>query len=656
MAKHLLFGSSYSRRTALKVVAATSAAVVAGPPALAQASSHGAGPQYLRDSHPRLLAKPSDFDAVASRVVADEVSQGWFSTLEELGTELLAAPTPAFPNNASLLSTARTAVNRIYTLALLEQLGGDPAYAQRARAEIAAIAEFPQWSRTNPPKLADDFLSIAEMTHAMAIGYDWLYHTMSEDERADARDAIIDKGLQTALNAYREDSIYTSSPNNVGIVTNAGFGVGALAIAPESPSIAREVLRKSLHSIRPAVEQLSPDGSSPEGGYWGYVIRYLSIYLAALESSDVRDRGLSHVVGLSETGNYAIYLTGPSGQFFNYSDSDPTSQQPPELLWLSERYSKPVYTWWGSRSRSTSTLYLPRYLLWYDPSKDVGPLESELPLDIHFASVEVATFRSAWEDPNALFAGFKAGDNASSHGDLDEGTFVIDANGRRWATELGKDNYGLSGYFDYDGGRRWNYYRKRAEGQNTLVINPSSAPDQLPDASCTIPRYESSASGGYAIADLTSAVPGDAVTSWKRGLAMVDQRQRILVQDEVSPNGHVAAWWFMHTTAQVAISEDGRSAWLTMEDEDGGNPANLLVQMLSAPPGSVFTLRDAAPLPTSPHPQGQSPNTGVSKLAIEVSADEAFRLAVLFTPITAPVDQDLPIPSVIALQDWSTDM
>ncbi|WP_165962904.1 heparinase II/III domain-containing protein [Occultella glacieicola] len=593
---------------------------------------------------------------MASRVVTDEVSQGWFSTLEELGTELLAVPTPTFPNGASLLNTARTAVNRIYTLALLEQLAADPSYAQRARAEIAAIAEFPQWSRTNPPKLADDFLSVAEMTHAMAIGYDWLFHTMSDDERADAREAIIEKGLRTALNAYREDSIYTGSPNNVGIVTNAGFGVGALAIEPESPLIARDILRRSLHCIRPAVQQLSPDGSSPEGGYWGYVIRYLGIYLAALESSGVRDNGISQTVGLSETGNYAIYLTGPAGQFFNYSDSDPTSQQPPELLWLSERYSNPVYTWWGSRSRSTSTLYLPRYLLWYDPSKDVGPLESDLPLDIHFASVEVATFRSAWEDPDALFAGFKAGDNASSHGDLDQGTFVIDANGRRWATELGKDSYGLSGYFDYGGGRRWNYYRKRAEGQNTLVINPTSAPDQLPNASCHISRYESSAAGGYAIADLTGAVPGDAVTSWQRGVAMVDQRRRTLVQDEVTPNGHITAWWFMHTTAQVAVSEDGRSASLTMADEDGGNPATLLVQMVSAPPDSAFTVRAATPLPTSPTPQGQSANAGVSKLTIELAADDAFTLAVLFSPITEPANPDLTTPSVVALHDWSTDM
>ena len=76
--------------------------------------------------------------------------------------------------------------------------------------------------------------------------------------------------------------------------------------------------------------------------------------------------------------------------------------------------------------------------------------------------------RSAWDDPNAVSVDFKAGDNKANHSHLDLGSFIVDALGVRWACDLGADDYNMPGYF---GGKRWTYYRLRAEGHNTLVIN-----------------------------------------------------------------------------------------------------------------------------------------------------------------------------------------
>src|SRR5207249_7256456 len=85
---------------------------------------------------------------------------------------------------------------------------------------------------------------------------------------------------------------------------------------------------------------------------------------------------------------------------------------------------------------------------------------SDAPLDARFGGhAELAMFRSAWHDPRALFAGFKAGRNDVAHAHLDLGSFVLDADGVRWAQDLGADDYYLSGYFDLQSGQRWLYYR-----------------------------------------------------------------------------------------------------------------------------------------------------------------------------------------------------
>ena len=67
-----------------------------------------------------------------------------------------------------LLDQSRAALRRISTLAGLYRLDGDHRKADRARLEMLAAAAFPDWNPSH-------FLDVAEMTNALAIGYDWLY-------------------------------------------------------------------------------------------------------------------------------------------------------------------------------------------------------------------------------------------------------------------------------------------------------------------------------------------------------------------------------------------------------------------------------------------------------------------------------------------------
>ena len=220
------------------------------------------------------------------------------------------------------------------------------------------------------------------------------------------------------------------------------------------------------------------------------------------------------------------------------------------MFWLAREFNQPVLAWYERRATKPSALDL----LWFDPAGD-GPKAAGLPLDKYFRGAEVAVLRSEWDNPKALFVGFKAGDNKANHSHLDLGSFVFDAAGARWAMDLGADDYNLPGYF---GAQRWNYYRLRAEGQNTLVINPTAAPDQDPAARTQIIRFKSKPERAFAIADLTPAYAKNARRVW-RGIALLD-RNKALVQDEIQADKPIDLWWFMHTPASVSIESDGRAA------------------------------------------------------------------------------------------------
>jgi hypothetical protein len=585
----------------------------------------------LNKAHPRLLATTDDFAQLKKRIATNSQLQSWHSNLQTQA-EAIIKQTPSryeIPDGLRLLATSRRVLQRVYTLALLHLLDGDPRYAERAWQELAAAAEFPDW---NPRH----FLDTAEMTHAFAIAYDWLYDVWTPEQRAELQQAMVEKGLKAALPLYRAHSGWTRARHNWNQVCNGGIGMGALALADVEPQLAGEILHGALESIQLAMAEFAPDGAWKEGpGYWNYATSYNVVFLAGLQTALGTEFGLSQIGAFRETGLFPVFLTGPLGRTFNYADGGDSAIFAPQMFWLAREFNRPVLAWYERRATKPSALDL----LWFDPAGD-GPKAAGLPLDKYFRGAEVAVLRSEWDNPKALFVGFKAGDNKANHSHLDLGSFVFDAAGARWAMDLGADDYNLPGYF---GGQRWNYYRLRAEGQNTLVINPTAAPDQDPAARTQIIRFNSKPERAFAIADLTPAYARNARQVW-RGIALLD-RNKALVQDEIQADKPLDLWWFMHTPASVSIESDGRAANL----EQVG--AQLRAVILS-PPEAKFQIRDAQPLPASPHPDGQAKNERVRKLAIHLTGISDSRLAVLLVPNPPKAEQSGETIKLSALSEW----
>ncbi len=582
--------------------------------------------QRLEPEHPRLLASQKDFDALRQRVKTNDVLGEWSRNINRDAEKILRQPVCRYeiPDGLRLLATSRKVVDRVYTLGMAWQMTGEKRFAERAWKELKAAGEFKDWNTRH-------FLDTAEMTHGFAIGYDWLYHYWTPEQRAFLRRAMIDKGLRPGLEIQRKHSYWSVFTFNWNQVCNGGLGMGALAIADEEPALCGEFLHDAMESLQLPMSSFAPDGGWDEGpGYWDYATIYNVTILAAFNSALHSDFGLSRAPGFADTGLFPIYMTSPCDHVFNYADGHDRVSQSPQLFWLARRFQRPEFAA-AALERSEGGV---SDLLWYEPA-DPDSI-SRLPLDKYFRHAEVATFRGDWKDRNATFVGFKAGSNRASHGHLDLGTFVLDQGGERWAMDLGSDNYNLPAYF---GKSRWTYYRLRAEGHNTLVLNPgiSRGPDQDPKADTRIIRFESKPECAFAIADLTPAYSQKA-RSVQRGVALLE-RTNVLVQDEIEAESPTELYWFMHTAA--AIHLDGSKATLSLGKK------RLYARILS-PAGAVFSKLSAEPLPTSPDPPGQAGNHGVSVLAIHLEGVTNARVAVFFAPQSDSKSQTRIRP----LGDW----
>ena len=584
----------------------------------------------LKSGHPRLLAGADTFPAIARLVEDDPVAGAWYAAIRKEAEALLAKEPSRYeiPDGLRLLATSRRVVDRIYTLALVYRVENHRRWAERAFKELAAAADFPDW---NPRH----FLDTAEMTHAFAIGYDWLYDALSAEQRGVIRAAIVEKGLKAALPAYRGEPRAAGWPrvrHNWNQVCNGGIVMGALALADEIPDLAAEILERAVASLVLPSREFAPDGAWAEGpGYWRYAVQYHVLFLAALASALGTDWGLSDAPGLAETGTFPFHITGPTGQTFNFADAGTGAIRSPQMFWFARRFQKPIYAWYAREHARPEVLDL----LWYDARGDAAAAAA-LPLAKHYRNAEVAVFRTAWNDPGALFAAFKAGDNKTNHSNLDLGTFVLDALGQRWALDLGADDYNLPGYF---GALRWTYYRLRAEGHNTLVFNTGEEPDQDPRAAATITRFAAAPGRAFAVADLTAAYKKWAA-SVARGVALIENRA-VVVQDEIELPAPGVVRWFMHTRAQIGTRAGGATLSL------GG--AALEVKILE-PEGAAFTVMEAAPLPGSPRPERQNDNRGVRKLALVLAGAARARIAIAFIPLRG--DAAAPPPAVTPLAAW----
>jgi hypothetical protein len=623
----------------------------------------------VRQDRPRLIAPAYKWQALPALIASDPYLQYWNATIFGNATAYYPMPPVVYflDNSSGILDNAREIKMRIKAFAYVYRMTNDTKWVDRAWVEIQNAAG----NGTTPFGPAVDkwntvhFLDTAEFCAGYGIAYDWLYDVWTEEQKSQMRSTLLLYGLQPGLSVFTADASFGWWSNEIygnwNCVSNGGLTLGSLAIlGDDTTGTAEQLLGFTVNNAKGnCAFAVSNDGTWAEtANYWYFGTTGHAEMTSSLITATGSDYGLLTVnPNFNNTGEYHLYAYGTTS-LFNYGDHGPNkfSTTANAMMFYGEQFKNPLYML-AQRDRPDAAE--PWSMFWYDPTV-AGAFWDGTPLDHFFDNHtdQWASMRSSWTNESAVYVAIKAGTltGHQTHNDLDCGDFVLDALGTRWAGELGSGDYNSPDYFlsDAQDSPRWQYYRKMTEGQNTILVNRSNqdvlaAPTVQHGSSDTVQGSSTVFtvplnSTAYWTTDMSSAY-FDA-TSVKRGIRLLNARQQVLLQDEVDAQGEVM--WRMHTNATVNIDSSGTSATLTLDNQ------TMIVQILNAPSGAVFTTSPAVRFPTDPVPlEADQPNPGVTVLIIDLPAG-SYTLEVLFNPQwPGMAASDFVTPPSVALDSWT---
>ncbi|MEN8786532.1 MAG: heparinase II/III family protein [Wenyingzhuangia sp.] len=566
----------------------------------------------LKEQHPRLISverMEQIKQVIQENKLAKEI---WISNLKFVD-ELMDEKPVIYekPDGRRLLSVSREALERIRSLALSYLILDDKKYAERAWQELEAVASFNDWNPSH-------FLDCAEMTHAVAIGYDWLYDFWNAEQRKILEDAILQKGLRPALEVYSTEEGWHTGNINWNQVCNGGISIGALAIAEHIPDVASKILSTAIESVLLPMKDYEPDGGGYEGPtYWDYGSRYNVLFLDALDNSLGTDFGLSSMEGFRRSGDFQIHLSGTDLWCFNFSDSDLKRMSTAQHFWMGKKYDEQRYSGFRYMALKSGVEGNLMDLLWFDDRFKDFDLKS-MPLDKHFRVAEIITMRDSWDNGKGFAIAMKGGSSTRVHSHMDLGSFILEYDGVRWFTDFGKDAQTYQRHVNKAG--RWDFYRTRAEGHNTLVVNPEFRGSQKRTANgiAEFIKFESGKKSATAVLDVSKSYYNDVL--FKRTFTL-NRGIEFRITDEIECKEPSELFLFYHTEAEIELTRNNRQAILK---QDGKSIVVDLVKPLEA----QFKVLPAAPMPESPILPFQEKNEGTKKLSIHFEDVEDIDLEI----------------------------
>jgi Heparinase II/III-like protein len=526
-------------------------------------------------AHPRLLLKEGEEQKIKKLIQTNSSMLSVHECILSYADEVLTkTPLERKLTGKRLLTVSNEALKRIYYLSYAYRMTKETKYAERAEKEMIAVCEFENWNPTH-------FLDVAEMTIAVAIGYDWLFSSLSETTRVKVRQAILENAF-TPANDKKYAKFYKAS-NNWNQVCNTGLVFGALAIYEDEPKIAQQIIDKSLQSIPIATQSYGPDGAYPEGYmYWGYGTGFQVSLLAALETALGTDYNLSKDKGFLQTPYYMLMMVGPSGSCYNYGDSGLKPPFMPGMYWFAAKLNNPALLYQEQQYLSNmkncnsgpNGRLLPNVLIF---SKDIELKEAKAP-NINFYSTTgnkpLFIYRSGWKDKNDAYLGVVGGRANASHGHMDAGSFVYEKNGVRWSLDLGLQSYssleskGVDLWNNKQDGQRWDVFRIGSKGHSTMTINGER---HLVVGEAKITNTFKTKDCKGAELDLTPIFANSAEKVIRK--VYLDAKDDLNVTDKIKTNEKVAkiAWQMVAPqdakivgTNQIELTKDGQKMLLTV--------------------------------------------------------------------------------------------
>ena len=435
--------------------------------------------------HPRLLLGMEDFARIQSAINSDDRLAKIHQHIVSRADYLLAQQPLTYQKEGKrLLNVSRAALERILYMSYLYRMTSQEKYLVKAEATLNEVSDFPDWNQN------EHYLDVAEMAFGVAIGLDWLASDLQQTTKDKVKKALKAYAFDTYL---ADGDIFLRSMSNWNQVCTGGLISAAIACYEDNPQ-AMEVLIGTLveNNRTHGMTIYNTDGNYSEGyTYWAYGSIYQVITMAALENVFGHDGGLKDASsGFAKTGRWIMFMEGPSGQCFNFSDCN-APVYPRLPLWYISSFYKDASVLYKEISKIDNGMYGKsfeerRFLPLVQVFANASLLNRTIPAPVQkvwFGGETVETHPTLLvhtniSDPsNDYFLAMKGGRASTSHSHMDGGSFVFDAHGMRWAMDLGLQKYNdleLYGIDLWNYGKnstRWNVFRLNNLSHNVITIN-----------------------------------------------------------------------------------------------------------------------------------------------------------------------------------------
>ncbi|MBE7050516.1 MAG: hypothetical protein E7394_07080 [Ruminococcaceae bacterium] len=594
--------------------------------------------QNPENDHPRLFLNENfDVEDLRERVKHNPYKL-WASTVISYAdsniSELAQDPIEyEIPDGIRLLSVSERVMKYVQNIAFAYLLTGETKYSDKVTDILMTVCTFPDWNEKH-------FLDVGKMSAAVALGYDWCYDKLSDSQKSIIKTALVEFALKPVMKDYNEEernrTYHWSSkstgayPNNWIAVCVGGTTMAALAIGDEDLgdfTDAGKVITEGMDRLKDLLDSYLPDGGFLDGySYWRFAMEYIGNYVACMNSALGTDYNISKAPGLSVTFEWVQQLTGPAGPF-NFDTCGSAFMDSPEFTLFGYLTGKSAYVDFRINDQLGANFIAPHFkdIIWYDSS--ISHTDAKLPYEYISRGATNVYVTKGGNGKNDSWAAMYVGYRKKAVGAMQDfdGTFVLDMLGNRWAIDYG----GESQTYYNTGNSFCDYYICRAEGHNTIILTEGDDHDHDPYACGKLLRNDSNDISAYAVYDFTDQLDDKGASLWHRGMKIDRISQKVTVQDRIEiADGDSMFYWFMHTGAEIEISEDGKTATLSQWGKQ------IQARLISDDSSLVFTEMAADPLPGSPNPEIQQTREGTRKLAIHSDSISKVNIAVEFVPLT----------------------
>lgn len=393
-----------------------------------------------RDSeYPKLLFDMDDIERIRETAKHPLYEKAYLKMAEN-AEKLLAEQDYVHPLRAA---GGRVLNKHICDLAMVGYINKDIRYINKAIEFM--INSSNAYSAENYDSMNGD-IGLGDGAHAYAVGYDWLYPFMTDEQRKQIEDELDDLIEKLYAILSKADSITLPAiSSNHASVSAGGMGLAALVRGNEEAiELANDIMVEYYKT------SADPKGFSLEGiSYYCYGLLGAATYNAAVERLESVDL-LEEVPTYQSTLDAIQYYTRPSGKgYIQIGDSGAGVTPAGGVMYLIGKYKNSTALWnylrfvgdngdrtYGDASEGSGAS-IPYVLIFADTS--ISPQEpDELSHGIEYESGFIS-MRDGWGEDSSLMTFTSSAVPHRGHNQRDENSFTFYAYGEDFLIDPGYD-------------------------------------------------------------------------------------------------------------------------------------------------------------------------------------------------------------------------